>query len=123
MLFLMVPVLSILAFTAWACVSRWGLTGPGNAGPHGFSEMLYAFLSGAGNNGSAFAGPSGNTPWYNTTLGFAMLAGRFLMLLPVLALAGRLARKQVVPPAAAVFRDNNVSDRISDYKTSVGGLQ
>ena len=76
-LFIMVPVFSILGFTAWAAVSSWGLTGLSNAGPHGFSEILYAFSSGTGNNGSAFAGLNTNTCWFNTTLGIVMLLGRF----------------------------------------------
>jgi K+-transporting ATPase ATPase A chain len=74
-----------------------------NAGPHGLSEILYAYSSGTGNNGSAFAGLDGNTPWYNTTLALAMLFGRFIMIVPVLALAGSLARKKLVPPTEASF--------------------
>ena len=73
-----------------------------NAGPHGFSEMLYAYTSGTGNNGSAFAGLSANTPFYNTTIGRAMLIGRFLIIIPMLAVAGSLAQKK---SAAAVGRD------------------
>jgi len=102
-MFLMAAVLSVLGFTAWACASKWGLAGPANTGPHGFSEMLYAYSSCAGNNGSAFAGLSANTPWYNTTLGMAMLVGRFLMLLPVLPLAGSLAGKKIVPASGGSF--------------------
>ena len=68
--------------------------GPANPGPHGFSEILYAYTSGTGNNGSAFAGLSANTPFYNTTLGLAMLIGRFLMIVPMLAIAGSLARQE-----------------------------
>jgi K+-transporting ATPase ATPase A chain len=94
MLFIMVPVVSILGFTAWAAVSSWGLAGLNNAGPHGLSEMLYAFSSGTGNNGSAFAGLNANTPWYDTTTAAAMLLGRFFMIVPVLALAGSMARKK-----------------------------
>ena len=75
-------------------VSKWGLAGLNNNGPHGLSEILYAFSSGTGNNGSAFAGLSANTPWYNTTLGIAMLFGRFLMIVPILALAGSLVAKE-----------------------------
>ncbi len=78
----LVPIFSILGFSAWAAASRWGLAGLGNAGPHGLSEILYAFSSGAGNNGSAFAGLNGNTPFYNITLGLAMLFGRFFMMRP-----------------------------------------
>ena len=93
-LFVMAAAFSILGFTAWAAVSAWGLAGLNNAGPHGFSEMLYAFSSGTGNNGSAFAGLTANTYWYNTTIGLAMLIGRFIMIIPALALAGNLARKK-----------------------------
>ncbi len=100
----MAAVFSILGFTAWATVSSWGLAGLNNAGPHGFSEMLYAYSSATGNNGSAFAGLNTNTYWYDTTIGIAMLLGRFFMIIPVLALAGNLAKKKLVPPAAAAFR-------------------
>jgi K+-transporting ATPase ATPase A chain len=93
-LFVMAAAFSILGFTAWAAVSAWGLSGLNNAGPHGLSEMLYAFSSGTGNNGSAFAGLTANTYWYNTTIGLAMLIGRFVMIVPALALAGNLARKK-----------------------------
>lgn len=93
----------ILGFTAWACVSPWGLAGLNNGGPHGFSEMLYAYTSGAGNNGSAFAGLNANSPWYDTTLGIDMLLGRFGMIVPLLALAGSLARKKIVPASAGTF--------------------
>lgn len=106
MLTLLVLTLSILGFTAWACVSDWGVAGLNNAGPHGFSEMLYAYSSATGNNGSAFAGLTANTPWYNTTLGLAMLIGRFLMIVPIMALAGSLAGKQASPPSAGTFPVN-----------------
>ena len=78
----LILIFSILGFSAWAVVSKWGLAGLNNTGPHGLSEILYAYSSGTGNNGSAFAGLSGNTPWYNTTLGLAMLFGRFVMIVP-----------------------------------------
>ncbi len=94
---------SILGFTALASVTHWGLAGLNNAGPHGFSEILYAFSSTTGNNGSAFAGLTGNTVPYNTTLGIAMLIGRFLVIIPAMALAGSLARKQAVPPSLGTF--------------------
>jgi K+-transporting ATPase ATPase A chain len=99
----MILIFSILGFTAWAAVSKWGLAGLNNAGPHGLSEILYAYSSGTGNNGSAFAGLSGNTPWYNTTLGLAMLFGRFIMIVPVLALAGSLGRKKLIPATGGSF--------------------
>lgn len=103
MLALLVLAVSILGFAAWASVSQWGLAGLANNGPHGLSEMLYAFSSGTGNNGSAFAGLTANSPWYNTTLGLAMLIGRFLMIVPIVALAGSLARKKIAPASAGTF--------------------
>jgi len=103
MLALLVLAVSILGFSAWACVSEWGKTGLGNAGPHGLGEILYAFSSANGNNGSAFAGLSANTPWYNTTLGIAMLVGRFLMIVPIMAMAGSLGAKRIAPPGAGTF--------------------
>ncbi|HRH98156.1 MAG TPA: potassium-transporting ATPase subunit KdpA [Prosthecobacter sp.] len=109
MLTLLVLTLSILGFTAWACVSDWGVAGLNNSGPHGFSEMLYAYSSATGNNGSAFAGLTANTPWYNTTLGLAMLIGRFLMIVPIMALAGSLAGKQASPPSAGTFPVNGAT--------------
>jgi len=100
---LLILIFSILGFSAWASVCRWGLAGLNNAGPHGLSEILYAFSSGTGNNGSAFAGLSANTPHYNVTLALAMLFGRFVMMVPVLALAGNMAGKKLVPPSGASF--------------------
>ena len=99
----LIPTVLLLGFTAWATVSRWGITALNNSGPHGFSEILYAFSSAINNNGSAFAGLSANTPWFNTTLGIAMLCGRFFVILPVLALAGSLAKKKIVPQSAGSF--------------------
>jgi K+-transporting ATPase ATPase A chain len=103
MLALLILAISILGFAAWASVSKWGLAGLNNNGPHGLSEILYAFSSANGNNGSAFAGLSANTPWYNTTIGIAMLVGRFLMIVPILAMAGSLAQKKIAPPSAGTF--------------------
>ncbi|MGH8101255.1 MAG: potassium-transporting ATPase subunit KdpA [Chthoniobacterales bacterium] len=103
MLSLLILAISILGFAAWAAVSKWGLAGLNNNGPHGLGEILYAFSSGAGNNGSAFAGLNANTPWYDTTLGLDMLFGRFLMIVPILALAGSLVRKKVSPASAGTF--------------------
>jgi K+-transporting ATPase ATPase A chain len=103
MLSLLILAISILGFAAWAAVAKWGLAGLNNNGPHGLSEILYAFSSGAGNNGSAFAGLSGNTPPYNTTLGLDMLFGRFLMIVPIMALAGSLVQKKVAPPSVGTF--------------------
>ncbi|MGX7707592.1 potassium-transporting ATPase subunit KdpA [Methylobacterium sp. Gmos1] len=95
--------LMMLGFTALATVLPAGLAGPANAGPHGFSEILYAFTSAAANNGSAFAGLSGNTPFYNLTLGAGMLVGRFFVIIPALAIAGSLAAKKTVPASAGTF--------------------
>src|SRR5271169_4025670 len=93
MLAILILPLSILGFSAIATVAAAGLAGPANQGPHGFSEILYAYTSATGNNGSAFAGLSANTMFYNVTIGFAMLIGRFLMIVPMLAVAGSLAAK------------------------------
>ena len=96
-------LLAILGLTAWACISSWGLAALGNQGPHGFSEILYAYSSAAVNNGSSFAGLYANTPWWNLTLAFAMLVGRFLVIVPVLALAGSLTKKKNLPLGASSF--------------------
>ena len=95
--------LFILGLTALACVLPSGLAGPMVKGPHGFSEILYAYTSAVGNNGSAFAGLSGNTPFYNATLAIAMAFGRFGVILPALAIAGGLAAKQRLPQGAGSF--------------------
>jgi len=108
---ILVLAFSILGFSAWASVSKMGLPdatgaltdGTNNSGPHGFSEILYAYSSTTGNNGSAFAGLTANAPWYDTTLGLAMLFGRFAMIVPILALAGSLARKKLVASSAGTF--------------------
>jgi len=103
MLALLILAIDILAFSSWGVVSEWGKAGLNNQGPHGLSEILYAFSSGTGNNGSAFAGLSANTPWYNTTLGVAMLIGRFLMIVPIMALAGSLVQKKISPASVGTF--------------------
>ena len=103
MLSVLILTLCILGFTAAASVLPAGLSSLNNKGPHGFSEILYAFVSGAGNNGSAFAGLNANTLWYNTTLGFDMFFGRFFMLIPILGIAGSLAAKKKVPESAGTF--------------------
>ena len=95
--------LMMLGFTALATVLASGLAGPANAGPHGFSEILYAFTSAAANNGSAFGGLTGNTPFYNTTLAFGILVGRFFVIIPALAIAGSLAAKKTVPASAGTL--------------------
>jgi K+-transporting ATPase ATPase A chain len=101
-LILILP-LSILGFTTLASVHPEGLKGPLNAGPHGFSEILYVFTSGTGNNGSAFAGISANTFFYNLTNGLSMLFGRFLFIVPMMAVAGSLVNKKIVPASAGTF--------------------
>ncbi len=103
MLAILILPLSILGFTAWAVVVPAGTGALSNAGPHGFSEALYAYTSATGNNGSAFAGLSANVPFWNDTLGVAMLVGRFLFIIPVLAVAGSLAAKKIVPVSAGTF--------------------
>jgi K+-transporting ATPase ATPase A chain len=95
--------LSILGFTALSAVMPDGLAGPLNKGPHGFTEILYAFSSATGNNGSAFAGLTAGTPWYNGLLGVAMWVGRFFVIVPVLAIAGSLAAKKYTPAGAGSF--------------------
>jgi K+-transporting ATPase ATPase A chain len=102
-LVILIPAAVVLIGTAVAVVTKPGLDGIFNAGPHGFSEILYAFSSAANNNGSAFAGLNANTFFYNTTLGFAMLIGRFWIMIPVLAAAGSLARKKLIPAGAGTL--------------------
>jgi potassium-transporting ATPase potassium-binding subunit len=109
MLALLVLALSILGFAAWASVSKWGTDALSNTGPHGLSEILYAYSSANGNNGSAFAGLNANTPWLNTTIGLAMLIGRFLMIVPIMGLAGSLAGKKISPPSAGTFPVSGVT--------------
>jgi K+-transporting ATPase ATPase A chain len=107
MLYVLIFPLIILTLTAVFVLSPTiGLSALSNQGPHGLTEILYAFTSAVGNNGSAFAGLSANTWWYNVALGWAMLGGRFLMLIPVLAIAGNLAMKKSVPPSPGTFPVN-----------------
>ena len=101
------PAMVILLFSAWASVSSMGLSSLNNAGPHGFSEILYAYSSAAGNNGSAFAGLNANTVFYNLTIGFGMLIGRFVIIISVLAIAGNMAKKKITPPSAGTFHTDN----------------
>jgi K+-transporting ATPase ATPase A chain len=104
MLYVLIFPLIILVFAGVSVLaSGFGTSQLNNAGPHGLSEILYAFTSATGNNGSAFAGISANTYWYNTTIGMAMLVGRFLMIVPMLAVAGNLAGKKLVPPSLGTF--------------------
>ncbi|MBP7416255.1 MAG: potassium-transporting ATPase subunit KdpA [Pyrinomonadaceae bacterium] len=107
MLYILIFPLIILGFTAISSISPdFGLTSLNNQGAHGLSEIFYAFTSATGNNGSAFAGISANTLWYNTTLGVAMLIGRFMMIIPMLAIAGNLAQKKIVPASLGTFPVN-----------------
>jgi potassium-transporting ATPase potassium-binding subunit len=101
------PNFVILIFAAWAAVFSPGLSSLNNAGPHGLSEILYAFSSAAGNNGSAFAGLNANTLFYNLTLGFGMLIGRFGVIIPVMAIAGSMAKKKITPVSAGTFHTDN----------------
>jgi K+-transporting ATPase ATPase A chain len=104
MLYLLIFPLIILGFSAVTILSpTYGLSALTNHGPHGLSEILYAYTSATGNNGSAFAGLSANTDWYNLTLGIAMFFGRFLMLIPMLAIAGNLVQKKSVPATSGTF--------------------
>ncbi len=103
MLVALVFPLVILVFTGISSVHDFGTAGISNPGPHGFSQMLYAYVSGAGNNGSAFGGLTVNTPWYDNSIGFDMLIGRFFMIIPMLAIAGNLAQKKYVPPSLGTF--------------------
>jgi potassium-transporting ATPase potassium-binding subunit len=107
MLAILALPLSMLGFTAIATVVPAGLAGPANSGPHGFSEILYAFTSMTANNGSAFAGLTGNTLFYNLTGAAAMMIGRFAIIVPVLAIAGSLATKKLVPASAGTFPTDN----------------
>jgi K+-transporting ATPase ATPase A chain len=103
MLAILVLPLSILGFTAAASVIPAAVASTANPGPHGFSEILYAYVSQTGNNGSAFAGLTGNTMWYNTTGGLAMLIGRYFVIIPTMAIAGSLVAKKTVPASAGTF--------------------
>ncbi|HEX9049362.1 MAG TPA: potassium-transporting ATPase subunit KdpA [Anaeromyxobacter sp.] len=103
MLYVLVFPLWILTMTAWAAVEPYGVSSLANGGPHGLSEMLYAFSSVAGNNGSAFAGLNANTPFWNVTLGVGTLVGRFLMIVPAIAIAGSMVGKKVVPAGPGTF--------------------
>ncbi len=108
MLYVLIFPVLILTLAAIAAISpQMGLTALTNHGPHGLSEIIYAYSSAAGNNGSAFAGLNANTQWYNYSLGFTMLAGRFLMMVPMLALAGNLAQKKQIPPSPGTFPVNS----------------
>ena len=100
---MIVMALSMLGFTAWGSLDPNGLAGLANNGPHGFTEIMYAYTSGTANNGSAFAGLTANTPFWNLTLAFAMFFGRFFMIIPMLAVAGSMAQKRVHPTGDGTF--------------------
>ena len=103
MLAVLVLTFTILVFAAVSVVKPYGTAGISNPGPHGLSQILYAYVSSTGNNGSAFAGLNGNTLWYNTTTAAAQLLGRFFMVIPIMAIAGNLGRKKIVPESAGTF--------------------
>ncbi len=103
MITVLIFCLLVLGFTGWSIVKSYGTSSISNPGPHGLTQILYAYTSMAGNNGSAFAGLNGNTPWYNVSGAFDMLFGRFFMVIPVLAMAGNLARKKIVPESSGTF--------------------
>jgi K+-transporting ATPase ATPase A chain len=103
LLYILIFPAIILGFSAWSSVAPYGVSSLNNAGPHGLSEILYAYSSGGGNNGSAFAGLNANTPWWDTTMGLTMLIGRFLMIIPALAIAGSMVGKKVVAPGLGTF--------------------
>jgi K+-transporting ATPase ATPase A chain len=108
MLYILIFPLIILGFSAWAAAAPYALAALNNGGPHGLSEILYACSSAGGNNGSAFAGLGANTPWWNISLGIAMLMGRFWMMIPVLGIAGSMAAKKTVPPSLGTFPTNGL---------------
>ena len=106
MLYVLIFPLLILYYAGWSLVAPYGVSSLNNAGPHGLSEILYAYSSAAGNNGSAFAGLNANTLWFNVSLGLTMLAGRFLMIIPAMAVAGSLVGKKAVPESLGTFPTN-----------------
>jgi K+-transporting ATPase ATPase A chain len=105
-LYILVYPLIVLFLAGWASVASYGTSSLNNAGPHGLTEILYAYSSGGGNNGSAFAGLNANTPFWNTTLAFTMLFGRFWMIIPAMAIAGSMVGKKTVEPGPGTFPTN-----------------
>jgi K+-transporting ATPase ATPase A chain len=103
MLAVLILTFTILGFTAVSVVKPYGTSGISNPGPHGLTQILYAYVSSTGNNGSAFGGLSANTMWYNTTTAAAQLLGRFFMIIPIMAIAGSLAKKKTVPESSGTF--------------------
>jgi K+-transporting ATPase ATPase A chain len=103
MFYILIFPLIILGFSGWSAVASYATPSLNNSGPHGLTELLYAYSSAGGNNGSAFAGLNANTPWWNVSMAIAMLAGRFLMIIPALAIAGSLVGKKVVPASLGTF--------------------
>jgi K+-transporting ATPase ATPase A chain len=103
MLYILIFPLIILGFSAWSSVASYGTSSLNNAGPHGLTEILYAYVSVTGNNGSAFAGLNANTHWWNISLGLAMLGGRFLMIVPILGISGSMLNKKTVTPGPGTF--------------------
>ena len=103
MLAILILTFTILGFSALAIIKPFGSSSISNPGPHGLSQVLYAYVSSAGNNGSAFGGLNVNTLWYNTSTAVAQLLGRFFMIIPVLAVAGSLAKKRIVPESVGTF--------------------
>jgi K+-transporting ATPase ATPase A chain len=108
MFYVLIFPLLILGFAAWSAVRPYGVSSLNNGGPHGLSEILYAYVSGTGNNGSAFAGLNANTHWWNVSLGVTMLAGRFLMIIPILAIGGSMLNKKTVAPGPGTFPTNGI---------------
>jgi K+-transporting ATPase ATPase A chain len=107
-LVVLIPVLLVLVGTAVAVITKAGQAGVLNPGAHGFSEILYAFSSASNNNGSAFAGLSANSHFYNTTTGIVMLVGRFMLMVPVLAIAGNLAAKKTIPVSVGTLKTHGM---------------
>jgi K+-transporting ATPase ATPase A chain len=103
MLAVLILTLTILGFSAISVVKSFGTASISNPGPHGLSQVLYAYVSSTGNNGSAFGGLNANTLWYNTSTAFAQLLGRFFMIIPIMAIAGNLAKKKIAPESLGTF--------------------
>lgn len=116
MLVTLVFPLVILGFSSISVVRNFGISSIANPGPHGLSEILYAYTQGAGNNGSAFGGLTANTLWYDTTIGLTMLVGRFLMIIPMLAIAGNLAQK-ICPSFVGHVSSDHAAVHVTAYRS------